>query len=64
MLILGTACTAQIFLQYGGVSAWVPAQFAAPSLLPKAEDFTKYFKRRKNEDKSDKAVFRQVGACG
>lgn len=44
----------QVFLQYSNVSAWVPASFAVPSLIPKFK-----FKRGKKDD-DDAPKFRQI----
>lgn len=50
----------QVFLQYADVSAWVPASFAVPSLLPKFSMATfKQLGRKKSKEQTDKD-FRQV----
>lgn len=52
----------QVFLQYNGVSAWVPASFAVPTLLPKISlQSIKQLGKKKSKEQTDKE-FRQVGA--
>lgn len=53
----------QVFLQYSGVSAWVPASFAVPTLLPNfsLSALKEFSFRKKKVDNNDKQ-FRQV--CG
>jgi hypothetical protein len=50
----------QVFLQYNGVSAWVPASFAVPTLLPKISlQSIKQLGKKKSKEQTDKE-FRQV----
>lgn len=51
----------QVFLQYSGVSAWVPASFAVPTLIPKISlKAIKEFSFRKKKVANDDKQFRQV----
>ena len=50
----------QVFLQYSGVSAWVPASFAVPTLLPKVSlQSIKQLGKKKSKEQTDKE-FRQA----
>jgi ABC-type multidrug transport system fused ATPase/permease subunit len=52
----------QVYLQYNGVSAWVPAMFKVPTLLPKVSlKDIKQIGKKKSKEQTDKE-FRQVGA--
>lgn len=56
------AIMVQVFLQYTGVSAWVPASFKVPTLLPKFSlQSVKQLGRKKSKEENNKE-FRQVGA--
>eukprot|EP00208_Stichococcus_sp_RCC1054_P001431 CAMPEP_0206141418 /NCGR_PEP_ID=MMETSP1473-20131121/12840_1 /ASSEMBLY_ACC=CAM_ASM_001109 /TAXON_ID=1461547 /ORGANISM="Stichococcus sp, Strain RCC1054" /LENGTH=169 /DNA_ID=CAMNT_0053535983 /DNA_START=217 /DNA_END=723 /DNA_ORIENTATION=+ len=50
----------QVFLQYAGVSAWVPAGFAVPSLLPKLSDFKL---GKKKDDKPMRQILFDITGC-